>query len=83
MVIFLRRTTSSLLIAGYIARRRPASRDDPAGKTGLGSIVGEVWRTGGTKTKTGDELDDFLEARAAKVETSVGTADATASACPA
>jgi zinc protease len=28
-----------------------------------------VWRTGGTKTRTGDQLDDFLEARAAKLET--------------
>ena len=28
-----------------------------------------MWRTGGTKTETGDQLDDFLEVRAAKVET--------------
>ena len=35
-------------------------------------IYGEVWRTGGIKTKTGDQLDDFLEIRAAKVETSGG-----------
>ena len=32
-------------------------------------IYGEVWRTGGTKTQTGDQLDDYLEIRAAKVET--------------
>src|SRR5581483_8744917 len=38
-------------------------------KTGLTGIYGEVWRTGGTKTQTGDQLDDFLEARAAKLET--------------
>jgi zinc protease len=31
-----------------------------------------MWRTGGTKSKTGDQLDDYLEARAAKVETSGG-----------
>ena len=35
-------------------------------------IFGEVWRTGGTKTQTGDQLDDFLEVRAAKVETGGG-----------
>ncbi len=58
---------------------RVGQRDDPAEKTGLGSIAGQVWRTGGTKTKTGDELDDFLEARAAKVETNVATASATVS----
>ncbi len=32
-------------------------------------VYGDVWRTGGTKTKTGDQMDDFLEARAAKIET--------------
>jgi zinc protease len=35
-------------------------------------IYGEVWRTGGTKSQTGDQLDDFLEVRAAKVETGSG-----------
>ncbi len=32
-------------------------------------MYGEVWRTGGTKSQTGDQLDDYLEIRAAKVET--------------
>jgi zinc protease len=35
-------------------------------------VYGEVWRTGGTKTQIGDQLDDFLEQRAAKVETGGG-----------
>lgn len=48
----------------------------PADKTGLSRIFGEVWRTGGTKSKTGDQLDDYLEARAATVETN-GWRDAT------
>ena len=39
-------------------------------------IFSEVWRTGGTKTQTGDQLDDFLEVRAAKVETG-GSSDST------
>ena len=39
-------------------------------------MYGEVWRTGGTKTQTGDQLDDYLEIRAAKVETG-GNADST------
>jgi zinc protease len=58
---------------------RGGARNDPADKAGLGSVVGQVWRTGGTRAKAGDELDDFLEARAAKVETNVGTASATVS----
>jgi len=39
-------------------------------------MYGDVWRNGGTKTQTGDQLDDYLEVRAAKVETG-GTGDST------
>ena len=42
---------------------------EPAAKAGLLDLYGEVWRTGGTKAQTGDQLDDYLEIRAAKVET--------------
>ena len=78
MVILLMEDHELPLIDAF-ALVKAGLRDDPAGKTGLGSIAGDVWRTGGTKTRTGDELDDFLEARAAKVETSVSTAHATVS----
>jgi predicted Zn-dependent peptidase len=40
---------------------------------GLGNIAGQVMRTGGTKKMTGDQIDDFLESRAAEVETGVAT----------
>jgi zinc protease len=75
MVIFLQEDHELPLIDG-MARIRGGSREEPAGKVGLVDIYGEVWRTGGTQTQTGDQLDDFLEARAAKVETS-GSADST------
>ena len=39
-------------------------------------MYGEVWRTGGTKAQSGDQLDDYLEVRAAKVETN-SSADST------
>jgi zinc protease len=68
MVIFLQEDHELPLIDG-VARIRGGSRSVPAAKTGLMDIYGEVWRTGGTKTQTGDALDDFLEVRAAKVET--------------
>ncbi len=71
MVIFLQEDHELPLIDGT-ARIRGGSHDEPAGKTGLVDIYGEVWRTGGTKTQTGDQLDDFLEVRAAKVETGSG-----------
>jgi zinc protease len=48
------------------------SRDEPKEKVGLVQIYGQAWRTGGTASRTGDALDDYLEARAAKLETSGG-----------
>jgi zinc protease len=71
MVIFLQEDHELPLIEGS-ARIRGGSRNEPASKVGLVDIFGEVWRTGGTKSQTGDQLDDFLEVRAAKVETGGG-----------
>src|SRR5262249_36253715 len=75
MVIFLQEDHELPLIDG-VARIRGGSRSEPSGKVGLVDIYGEVWRTGGTKNHTGDDLDDYLEVRAAKVETG-NTADST------
>ncbi|HVT43993.1 MAG TPA: pitrilysin family protein [Thermoanaerobaculia bacterium] len=71
MTIFLMEDRELPLIRGS-AIVRGGSRDEPAARVGLADVYGEVWRTGGTKSKTGDELDDFLEARAARVETGSG-----------
>lgn len=71
MVIFLMEDHELPLI-GATARIRGGARDVPANKTGLAGICGAAWRTGGTEKQTGDQLDDFLEARAARVETGVG-----------
>ena len=68
MTIFLMEDRELPLIDGF-ASVKGGSRNEPAAKAGLAALFGQVWRTGGTKTKTGDLLDDFLEARAAKVET--------------
>ena len=76
MVIFLTEDHELPLIDG-IARIRGGSRDEPANKAGLVQLYVQTWRTGGTKSQTGDELDDFLEARAAKVETGDGIDSAT------
>jgi zinc protease len=62
-----------LPLVDITARIRAGSRLDPAPKIGLGNIAGQVMRTGGTKKMTGDQIDDFLESRAAEVETGVGT----------
>lgn len=78
MVIFLQEDHELPLIDGT-ARIRGGSVNEPASKTGLIDIYGEVWRTGGTKSQTGDQLDDFLEVRAAKVETGGGPDSTTVS----
>jgi zinc protease len=71
MVIFLQEDHELPLIDGA-ARIRGGSRNEPANKAGLIDIYSESWRTGGSKSQTGDQLDDFLEVRAAKVETGGG-----------
>lgn len=73
MVIFLQEDHELPFIGGS-ATIKGGSRSEPANKTGLIDIYGEVWRTGGTKSKTGDQMDDFLEARAARIETGGGGA---------
>src|SRR5437899_7777419 len=75
MVIFLQEDHELPLINGTI-NMRGGSRDEPADKAGLMDIYGESWRTGGTTSKTGDQLDDLLESRAAHVETG-GSGDST------
>jgi predicted Zn-dependent peptidase len=54
------------------ARIRVGSVYEPADKIGLASITGTVMRTGGTKSKTGDQIDEELEQIAASVETGIG-----------
>src|SRR5258708_36212554 len=78
MVVFLQEDHELPTIDGT-ARIRGGGRSVPANKTGLTDIYGEVWRTGGTKTQTGDQLDDYLEQRAAKVETGGGVDSTTIS----
>ncbi|TSA55187.1 MAG: insulinase family protein, partial [Planctomycetaceae bacterium] len=40
---------------------RTGSVYDPQGKEGLAEITGDVMRTGGTKKRTGSEIDEELE----------------------
>ncbi len=71
MVIFLQEDHEIPTIDGFVMIRGGA-RDVPANRTGMMGVYGQAWRTGGTRTKTGDELDEFLEACAAKVEAGGG-----------
>lgn len=75
MILFLQEDHELPLIRGS-ALIRGGERDVPAAKAGLANIYGQAWRTGGTEAKTGDQLDEFLESRAARIETS-GAEDST------
>jgi zinc protease len=45
---------------------------EPASKIGLANITGQVLRTGGTTSMTGDEIDKELETLAATISTGIG-----------
>jgi zinc protease len=57
---------------------RTGSFWEPQTKVGLARLTGVVQRTGGTTSMTGDQIDDYLEARAAFVETGIGGDSGTA-----
>jgi zinc protease len=68
-----------LPIVDIILRIRTGAIYEPADKVGLADITGTVMRTGGTASKTGDELDEILENLAASVEVGIGDDSGSAS----
>ena len=78
MVIFLQEDKALPLIRGT-AIIRGGSREEPAARAGLASIYGQTWRTSGSAAKNGDALDEYLEARGARVETSASSDSTTVS----
>jgi zinc protease len=55
-----------------LALVRTGNLFDPADKIGLAGATGSLIRSGGTASKTGDQLDEELENIAASVESSIG-----------
>ena len=68
-----------LPLINILARIGVGSVNDPASDIGLSSLTGQVMRTGGTTSMTGDEIDEILEAIAASVETGIGRTSGSAS----
>ncbi len=66
------------LISGA-ALIRTGNLFDPPNKKGLAGITGEVLRSGGTKTRTGDQIDQDLENVAASIESQIGESSGTLS----
>ena len=78
MIIYLLED-HELPIVDISARIRTGAIHEPEDKIGLAAITGAVMRTGGTTSKTGDELDEILENLAASVEVGIGGDAGTAS----
>jgi zinc protease len=57
-----------LPIIDAVALIHTGQRLEPTAKSGLAEITGEVLRTGGTARMTGAQLDDFLDGKAAHIE---------------
>ena len=73
IVIFLQEDHELPFVSGSVLIP-DGSRDEDATKAGLVDLYGETWRTSGTAKMDGDTMDDFLEARAAHIETAGGDA---------
>ncbi len=61
-----------LPLVSVSARFRTGSLLEPAERTGVAGLTGSQMRSGGTKALAPDELDRYLEGRAASIETSIG-----------
>jgi zinc protease len=71
MKVYLLENHELPLVSGF-ALVRTGNLFDPKDKIGLAELTGTVMRSGGTKSKTGEQLDEQLENVAASVETGIG-----------
>lgn len=78
MKVFLLENHELPLVSGF-ALVRTGNLFDPPDKRGLADLTGNVLRSGGTKTKTGDQIDQELEDVAASIESNIGENDGTLS----
>ncbi|MEE8613419.1 MAG: insulinase family protein, partial [Nitrospirales bacterium] len=77
MVVFLIED-HELPLVGVSAKIRTGARLEPVDKVGLAGLTGTVLRSGGTTTRSGNALDEYLEGKAASVETSIGQSSGSA-----
>jgi zinc protease len=78
MRVFLLEDHELPLISG-VALVRTGNLFDPPDKRGLSEVMADVLRSGGTKSKTGDQLDEELETVAASVESGMAETSASVS----
>jgi len=76
IVVFLQEDHELPFVSGSVLIPG-GSRDEDTKKAGLIDLYSSAWRTSGSEKMSGDAMDDFLEARAAHIETA-GDDDSTA-----
>ncbi|MCX6590179.1 MAG: pitrilysin family protein [Acidobacteria bacterium] len=69
--VYLLESHSLPVVSGF-ALVKTGNLFDPQNKAGLADMVGTVMRSGGTRMRTGDQLNEQLENIAASVETGIG-----------
>jgi zinc protease len=77
IVVFLQEDHELPFVSGSVLLPGGSREETDASKTGITDLYGEAWRTSGTAKMDGDAMDDFLEMRAAHIETA-GDVDSTA-----
>ncbi len=77
IVIFLQEDHELPFVSGSVLIPGGSRDETDASKIGITDLYGEAWRTSGTAKMDGDAMDDFLEMRAAHIETG-GDVDSTA-----
>ena len=70
MKIYLLEHHELPIVSGF-ALIRTGNLFDPAGKHGLAEVTGAVIRAGGSRTQTGDQIDEQLENIAASIESTI------------
>lgn len=78
MIVYLMEDHELPLVRGTVLVKT-GERLDPADKVGLASLTATVMRSGGTQYHSADQLNQLLEQRAARIETSMGKASGSAS----
>jgi zinc protease len=69
IVVFLQEDHELPFVSGSVLIPGGSRDETDLAKTGLVDLYGQAWRTSGTAKLNGDAMDDFLEARAAHIET--------------
>ena len=69
IVVFLQEDHELPFISGSVMIPGGSREETDVAKTGLIELYGQAWRTSGTEKMNGDAMDDFLESRAAHIET--------------